>query len=215
MPDIFDRIAAIGVIPVIAIEDEGAAVPLADALAEGGLPVAEITFRTPAAAACIRRIRTARPDFLVGAGTVLSQADLAAARDAGALYGLAPGLDPAVVASAQEAGLPFVPGVMTPSDIQAGLRAGVRLMKFFPASIGGPALLASMAAPFAMAGVGFIPTGGVTQGNLADWLAIPAVRAIGGSWIATRDDIADRRWPAVAEKAAAAVAEFARIRGAA
>jgi 2-dehydro-3-deoxyphosphogluconate aldolase/(4S)-4-hydroxy-2-oxoglutarate aldolase len=212
--DLFDRIAAIGVVPVIAIENAAQAVPLADALLEGGLPLAEITFRTTAAAEVIATLRDKRPELLVGAGTILDSASLDAAKASGALFGLAPGYDAEIVAEAGRIGLPFAPGIMTPSELGAALKQGARLCKFFPAGIaGGPTALAGISTPFAHLGCRFIPTGGVTEANLPDWLAVKDVLAVGGTWIATTIDIANGRWAEIAAKARAAVARVREARG--
>lgn len=202
----FETIAAIGVVPVIAIESAADAVPLADALLEGGLPIAEITFRTAAAADVIARLAEARPELVVGAGTVLDTASLAAARASGARFGLAPGYDPAVVDAAMEAGLPFAPGVMTPSELSLATGRGVRVAKFFPAgTIGGPKALEAIAAPFAHLGVRFVPTGGVTLETMGEWLALKAVVAVGGTWIARTSDIREGRFADITRNARAAV----------
>ena len=149
---------------------------LADALLEGGLPVAEITFRTPAAARVLAKLSAERPQLLVGAGTVLDLASLEAARDSGARFGLAPGFDARIVEAAAKAKLPFAPGVMTPSDVSAAVALGVRIAKFFPAgTAGGPKALEAIAAPFAHLGLSFIPTGGVSLDNLGDWLKLKSV----------------------------------------
>ncbi len=211
---IFDRLAEFGVVPVIAIDDAAQAIPLADALIEGGLPVAEITFRTDAARSAIAAIAKDRPDVRVGAGTVLTNAQVDAAADAGAQFGLAPGLDPETLTHAAQKGLPFAPGIMTPSDLQAALKAGCSFVKFFPAApAGGPKMLKSVAGPYSHTGLGFNPTGGVTLDTLSDWLSIPEVRAVGGTWIATRADIAAGNWSQIAANARAAVARVAEIRG--
>jgi len=213
---IFDELSRHGVVPVIAIDDVGAALPLADALIAGGLPVAEITFRTAAAREAIAAMAAHRPQMIVGAGTVLDEAQVDASAAAGARFALSPGLDRAVLDHARAAGLPFAPGIMTPSDVQAALRAGCGMVKFFPAvAAGGPAMLKSIAAPYAHTGLGYNPTGGVTLDTLGDWLSIPEVRAVGGTWIATRGDIAAGNWDRIAANARAAVAAVARIRGAA
>lgn len=211
---IFDTLSAFGVVPVIAIDDAAQALALADALMAGGLPVAEITFRTQAAAEAIALIVRHRPDLHIGAGTVLTEAQVDQAQAAGARFALSPGLDAAVLSHAAGKGLPFAPGIMTPTDLQAALRAGCGMVKFFPAMpAGGPNMLKNIAAPYAHTGIGFNPTGGVTLDNLAEWLAIPQVRAVGGTWIATRDDIAAGRFEKIAANAAAAVARVAEIRG--
>ncbi|WP_336801010.1 bifunctional 4-hydroxy-2-oxoglutarate aldolase/2-dehydro-3-deoxy-phosphogluconate aldolase [Kaistia sp. MMO-174] len=211
---IFDRISAHAVVPVIALDDPAAALPLADALIEGGLPVAEITFRTSAARATIEAIARARPELLVGAGTVLDEAQLDQAVDAGARFALSPGLDAAVLAHAAKRGLPFAPGIMTPTDLQAALRAGCSMVKFFPAMpAGGPSMLKNIAAPYLHTGIRFNPTGGVSMDNLAEWLAINEVAAVGGTWIASRADIAAGNWSKITANARAAVARVAEIRG--
>lgn len=211
--DIFAQATAGGVLPVIAIEDAGDAVALADALTAGGLPVAEITFRTRAAADALAVLRAERPDFLIGAGTVLDPASLEAAQASGARFGLAPGFDPEIVGAALAAGFPFAPGVMTPSDVSLAVRRGITLMKFFPAgTIGGPAALESIAAPFAHLGLRFVPTGGVSEANMGDWLKLDSVAAVGGTWIARTDDIRKRDWAAITAKARAAVEAVKRLR---
>lgn len=210
----FERIAEIGVVPVIAIESVGHAVPLADALLEGGLPTAEITFRTEVAVDLLARLHDERPDLLIGAGTLLSPEQVRRAVDAGAAYGLAPGYDQAVVEAAQTAGLPFVPGVMTPSDISLAFAKGCRLMKFFPATpAGGPSMLQSISAPFAHLGLSFIPTGGVKPDTMADWLAMPEIAAVGGTWIATAQQMRDGDWLGIRKRASAAIARVKELRG--
>lgn len=210
---IFQEIAAFGVVPVIAIDDADKAVPLAEALIAGGLPVAEITFRTEAAGAAIAAIADRFPEMLLGAGTVLTEAQADAAKAAGARFALSPGIDVAVLAHASKVNLPFAPGIMTPTDLQSALRYGCEMVKFFPAMpAGGPDMLRNIAAPYAHLNVGFNPTGGVTLDNLADWLAMPQVRAVGGTWIATRGDIAEGNWSKITENARAAVARVQDIR---
>lgn len=210
---IFQKLSQYGVVPVIALDDAGAALPLADALIAGGLPVAEITFRTSAAAGAIAAMAKGRPDMLVGAGTVLTNEQVDAAQDAGAQFALSPGLDAGVLAHAARKGLPFAPGIMTPTDLQAALKAGCQMVKFFPAMpAGGPNMLKNIAAPYAHTGIGFNPTGGVTLDNLGDWLALPEVRAVGGTWIATRADIAAGNWGKITDNARAAVKRVAELR---
>lgn len=210
---VFDQLSQLGVVPVIALDDASSALPLADALIAGGLPVAEITFRTGAARATIAAIAAQRPEILIGAGTVLDEEQVDAARDAGAKFALSPGFDADVVRHAARRGLPFAPGVMTPTDLQAALRAGCRMVKFFPAmAAGGPAMLRNIAAPYAHTGIGFNPTGGVTPDNLADWLKLPEVRAVGGTWIATRADIAAGNWKKITDNARDAVRRVSEIR---
>jgi 2-dehydro-3-deoxyphosphogluconate aldolase / (4S)-4-hydroxy-2-oxoglutarate aldolase len=206
--DVFSAIARHGIVPVIAIDSVDAALPLADALLAGGLPLVEITFRTAAAADVIRRLTAERPQLLVGAGTVLTAANLDAAVQAGAKFGVAPGLNPQIVRRAREAGLPFVPGVATPSEIEQALALGCRVVKFFPAeALGGVAMLQALVAPYAHTGVRLVPTGGVGPGNLKSYLDLPQVAAVGGTWLAKPDDLAAGRWPVIRERCAAAVAQ--------
>jgi 2-dehydro-3-deoxyphosphogluconate aldolase / (4S)-4-hydroxy-2-oxoglutarate aldolase len=206
MSNPFDAIAVLGVVPVIAIERVADAIPLADALLEGGLPVAEITFRTPAAAEVMAKLSAERPQLLVGAGTVLDLASLAAARQCGARFGLAPGFDASLVEAAAHANFPFAPGIMTPSDLSAAARHGVSTVKFFPAgAAGGPKALDAISAPFAHLGLRFIPTGGVSLETIGDWLKLKSVAAVGGTWIARADDIGEGRFADIARKARAAV----------
>jgi len=210
---IFAKLSQYGVVPVIALDDAAAAVPLADALIAGGLPVAEITFRTAAARDTIAAMAKARPQMLVGAGTVLTDEQVDQSQAAGAQFALSPGLDAGVLAHAAKKGLPFAPGIMTPTDLQAALKAGCQMVKFFPAMpAGGPNMLKNIAAPYAHTGIGFNPTGGVTLDNLGDWLALPEVRAVGGTWIATRADIAAGNWARITENARAAVKRVAELR---
>lgn len=211
---IFDTLSTYGVVPVIAIDDAAQAIALADALIAGGLPVAEITFRTAAARDAIAAIAKERPEVQIGAGTVLSNAQVDAARQAGARFCLSPGIDIEVLAHAAAIDMPFAPGIMTPTDLQAALKMGCQMVKFFPAMpAGGPNMLKNIAAPYAHTGIGFNPTGGVTMDNLADWLALSEVRAVGGTWIATRADIAAGNWDKITQNAAAAVARVQDIRG--
>ena len=210
---VFEQLAQYGVTPVIAIESVEAALPLADALIEGGLPVAEITFRTAAAADAIAVLASERPQLLVGAGTVLTIENVQAAKDSGASFAVAPGLNPAVLAKAKEIGLPFVPGVATPSEIEQGLSLGCLFLKFFPAgALGGPSTLKALAGPYAHTGVRFVPTGGVNTENLGEYLALDAVAAVGGTWIAKKDDLAQGNWREVVERCKAAAAQVAAAR---
>ncbi len=197
--DIYRRIGSRGVIPIIAIDSVDAALPLADALLEGGLPVAEITFRTEAAAAVITKLSSERPELMLGAGTILTVDNLKRARDCGAAFGVAPGLNPDVVREALAIGFPFAPGVMTPSDVEAALATGLKVLKFFPAEVaGGVKMLKALAGPYGHTGVQFLPTGGVGAANFHDYLALDTVLAVGGSWVARRDAIAAGDWTTVA-----------------
>jgi 2-dehydro-3-deoxyphosphogluconate aldolase/(4S)-4-hydroxy-2-oxoglutarate aldolase len=170
-------------IPVIVIDDARHAVPLARALEEGGLPCAEITFRTPRALEALEKISTECPNVLVGAGTVLTPLQAADARRAGAKFVVAPGFGAAVVDYCLENGIPVFPGIATPTELEFGLSRGLSVMKFFPAeSLGGIAYLKAMSAPYGE--VEFLPSGGIGLSNLAVYLASPRVVACGGSWMA-------------------------------
>jgi 2-dehydro-3-deoxyphosphogluconate aldolase / (4S)-4-hydroxy-2-oxoglutarate aldolase len=194
------------VIPVIVIDDANKAEPLAEALLKGGMDIIEVTCRTAAAPEALRRLRTSFPDMLVGAGTVVTPEQAALCIDLGVQFGLAPGLNPDTVNRFRENGIPFIPGVMTPSEIERGLALGCRLLKYFPAgACGGPAALKSVAAPYASLGVKFCPTGGIGLDNMADYLALPVVASVGGSWIASRNQIANGDWAAITDNAHAAL----------
>ena len=193
--EIYQKIEEFRIVPVIAIEDADSALPLADALIGGGLPVAEITFRTEAASAVILKIAKERPDMLIGAGTILTIDNLKRAIDCGAKFGVAPGFNPKIVEESLKLNFPFSPGVMTPSDIEGALSLGIKVLKFFPAeAAGGTKMLKSLAAPYAHLGVRFIPTGGINLEILNNYLSIPQVLAVGGTWIANAEDIRKKNW---------------------
>jgi len=196
------------VIPVIVLDDANDAVPLAEALLAGGLNIIEVTFRTAAAAESIERIAKAFPEMQVGAGTVVTPEQAKRAIDAGSKFGLAPGTDPETIAYFNERGIPFIPGIMTPSDIQAAVKAGCTSLKFFPAgAAGGTKLLKAMAAPYANLGIKFCPTGGVTLDNMNDYLSMPEVFAIGGTWLATKAQIQAKEWGTITQQVQDALAK--------
>jgi 2-dehydro-3-deoxyphosphogluconate aldolase/(4S)-4-hydroxy-2-oxoglutarate aldolase len=200
------------VVPVAVIDHRQDAVPVADALLAAGLDVIEVTFRTAAAADAIAAITRQHPGMWVGAGTLLDPQQVRQARDAGAKFGVAPGLNPTVVRAAQDNGLPFVPGVATPSDVERGLELGCKIQKLFPADVlGGVKLLKALAGPYEHTGVKFIPLGGINAQNMAEYLALPVVAAIGGSWIVERKLIAARQWGAITAAARAALETAARL----
>jgi 2-dehydro-3-deoxyphosphogluconate aldolase/(4S)-4-hydroxy-2-oxoglutarate aldolase len=185
MQAVLEKIGKIGIVPVIVIDDAEKAVPLASALAEGGLPCAEITFRTASALESLQRIHKASPDFLIGAGTVLSaqQADEAVA--AGASFIVSPGLNPTVVQYCVDKGIPVVPGCATPSDMERAMEFGLTTVKFFPAEqAGGLAYLKAVSAPYTS--LTFMPTGGIDAKNLADYAKFDKILACGGSWMANK-----------------------------
>lgn len=192
------------VMPVVVINDARQAVPLAEALAEGGLRGIEITLRTPAGLASIAAIAKEMPDFIVGAGTVLDDAQMRAVADAGAGFAVSPGISQALIEAASQAGIALLPGVLTPSDVIVGLEHGLDTLKFFPASIGGgvPALRA-LGGPFG--DVRFCPTGGISASNAGDYLALANVLCVGGSWIADAASIDAGDWSTITERAAEAV----------
>jgi 2-dehydro-3-deoxyphosphogluconate aldolase/(4S)-4-hydroxy-2-oxoglutarate aldolase len=203
-----------GVVPVIAIDEVESALPLADALSEGGLPVAEITFRTAAAAKVIARIGKERPEVILGAGTVLSLENLRAAKDCGARFGVAPGTNPDIVTEAARIGLPFIPGVVTPSEVEKALALSARIQKFFPAEAsGGLAMIKALAAPYGHTGVRFMPTGGVSLANLEEYLKHEAVLCVGGTWIASKELIAAKKWGEIRDNCRRAMEVVRRVRG--
>jgi 2-dehydro-3-deoxyphosphogluconate aldolase/(4S)-4-hydroxy-2-oxoglutarate aldolase len=209
-----ERIARQPVLPVIVIDDAERAVPLAEALVAGGMTSLEVTFRTQEAAESIRRIRRALPELCVGAGTLLTRKNARDALDAGVEFGLAPDLCEDVVMVFAEAHKPFIPGVMTPTEIATATRMGCRYIKFFPAeTAGGASALKAMNAPFKHLGLKFCPTGGVSPANMEQYLAMPEVFAVGGSWIATREQIANGEWDAISRQARDALTLAAKIRG--
>jgi 2-dehydro-3-deoxyphosphogluconate aldolase/(4S)-4-hydroxy-2-oxoglutarate aldolase len=207
------RLSAAGVVPVVVLNDAAHAVPLARALLAGGVGVIELTLRTAAGLAAIKAIATEVPDMLVGAGTVLTTEQVREVKAAGAAFAVAPGTSRTTLAAALEVDLPFAPGVMTPSDIEVALSMGCRMLKFFPAeSAGGATHLKAMVAPYQHLGVKFIPTGGIKEAQLADYLAIKAVAAVGGSWLATAAQIDAGDWDVITAQAAAAMAIVNRAR---
>ena len=201
---VLERLSAHRLVPVVVLDDAAHADPLAAALVDGGLPVAEVTFRTAAAADAIRAI-AARGDVLVGAGTVLTPAQVDQAVAAGAHYVVSPGTSRAVVERCAEHGVLALPGAVTATEIQAALELGLTTVKFFPAGTsGGAPAIAALAAPFG--GVRFVPTGGVGPTNLAEYLALPSVAAVGGSWMVPRDRIHAGDFAGVRDLTADAVA---------
>ena len=201
--DLVSRLAEYRLVPVVVVEDPADAVVLADALVEAGLPVAEVTLRTPRALEAIRAM-TDRGGLLVGAGTVLTPGQVDEAVDAGAEFVVSPGTSRAVVERCQAHNVLSLPGAVTATEIQAALELGVQTMKFFPAGTsGGPAAIRALAAPFS--GVQFVPTGGVGPANLAEYLALPTVVAVGGSWMVPPDVVAARDQARLTELISAAV----------
>lgn len=190
-----DRILAKRIVPVVVLDSVESAEPLAEALLAGGLDIMEITFRTAAAEESIKRIAARYPEILLGAGTLLEKKQVKRAKKAGAVFGLAPGLNPEIVKTAKDVGLEFSPGVITPSEVEQALSLGCKLLKFFPAeAAGGVKMLSSLAGPYGHTGVKFIPTGGVSSANLAAYLKLPVVAAIGGSWMVDKALVNEGKW---------------------
>jgi 2-dehydro-3-deoxyphosphogluconate aldolase/(4S)-4-hydroxy-2-oxoglutarate aldolase len=201
------RLTAARIIPVVEITDAAHGVALAHTLAEAGLPMMEVTLRTAAALDAIHAIATEVPDFLVGAGTLLTTRQLEDAVAAGADFGVSPGFSAALSGAALGADLPFVPGATTPTEILAAVESGHTHLKFFPAEqSGGAGAIAALTAPFAALGIRFMPTGGIRPSNLDAYLALPSVFAIGGTWIAPRDAISAGAFDEIGAAARAAVA---------
>lgn len=198
MVDLIEKIQATTVLPVIKIDDAKDAVPLAKALKKGGLPAAEVTFRTDAAEESIRLIAQNYPDFLIAAGTVLTPEQADKAMNAGASFIVSPGLNPKVVKHCKAKGYPIIPGVCTPSEVECALDLGLTYLKFFPAeAAGGVNMIKSMAAPYTK--VKFMPTGGISIKNISDYLACNAVFACGGSWMVPADKIANGEFEEIAK----------------
>ena len=199
-------------VPLIAIERLEDAVPLARAFVEAGLPTLEIALRNKVAPHAIREIRAHVPEAIPAAGNVMTPHDLAIAREAGARFAFSPGSTPALLeAAAAMTDFPFVPGVATASELMMAISAGFHVVKFFPgAAMGGPAALRAMGSAFPHAR--FVPTGGTNEDDLGDWLALPNVIAVGGSWLAPKDEIDRRDWASISARAKAAVARHGAIR---
>jgi len=199
-----EKIKSLGIVPVVKIDDEEKAIPLAEALCRGGLPCAEITFRTAQAEESIRRITSAMPDMLVGAGTVLTPDQADKAKSAGAKFVVSPGLNPTVVEHCKNIGIPIFPGCSSPSDIEKALELGLTCVKFFPAEqAGGIAAIKAMAAPYG--NINFLPTGGINAKNLNDYLSFDRVIACGGSWMVDAALINAGDFAAIEEMTRAAV----------
>ncbi len=194
--NVLDVMRAGPVIPVIVIEELAHAVPLAKALVAGGVRVLEVTLRTPVALEAIRAIAREAPEAIVGVGTLTRPEEFTGALDAGACFGVSPGLTPALIQAARDSGLPLLPGVMTPSDVIAARLAGFRELKLFPAQqAGGVGMLKALAGPFP--DVTFCPTGGITAETAPEFLALPNVACVGGSWLTPRAALAAGDWEAI------------------
>lgn len=200
------------IIPVIVIENANDAEPLAEALLTGGMDVIEITCRTAAAPEVLARIIKAFPEMMVGAGTVVTPDQAKMCIDTGVHFGLAPGLNADIVEFFQASEPLFIPGVMTPSEIEEGLALGCKLLKFFPAgAAGGVSMLKNFAAPYASLGIKFCPTGGINLDNMNDYRSLTVVSAIGGTWLATKQQVVDKQWGLITAQVKAALAKAAEL----
>jgi 2-dehydro-3-deoxyphosphogluconate aldolase / (4S)-4-hydroxy-2-oxoglutarate aldolase len=209
--NLLERLGEFGIIPVVKIEQSGQAAALVEALLKGGLPCAEITFRTQAAEESIRKIAASQPEMLVGAGTVLSLLQAKQAVDAGARFIVSPGFDPQVVGWCLEQNIPMVPGIATPTEALMAMNLGLTVLKFFPAEgLGGIPMLEAMSA--ALPGVKYIPTGGITAGNMSSWLKLPIVHAVAGSWLVAPKLLADGAFGEVSRLASEAVLKVKAVR---
>lgn len=191
--DMFKQLSLAGIVPVIRVEQAQDAVPLCKALSDGGLPVAEITFRSEAAEEAIRLVHEKMPGVMLGAGTVLTRDQVDRAVGAGAAYIVSPGINPDIVRYCQQKGVPVLPGCANPSDIETALSLGLTTVKFFPAeALGGLKLIKAMAAPYHQ--VSFLPTGGISEQNLNDYLSFGKIIACGGSWMVPEDAVRNKDW---------------------
>ena len=211
MNTVLETLSETGLVPVVTIEDPYKAVPLARALAAGGLPCVEVAFRTAEASESIRRIAAEVPGITVGAGTVLSIALAEKALDAGAQFVVTPGFNPAVVDWCLAAGLPIIPGVNNPTGVEAAMEKGLSRLKFFPAEVsGGTGMLKALSGPYPM--VSFMPTGGIGPDNLAAYMKLNNVIAVGGSWMVTRELIDREDWKGITVLVEEAVANVQALR---
>ena len=201
--EIQDKIAQEGIIAVLEIEDEKNAVPTAKALLEGGITVIELALRTPAALPSIPLIAKEVPQMYIGIGTIIETGQAALVKKENSVrFGVSPGLNPEIVREAIAAGLPFAPGIATPSELEQAISLGCRVVKFFPAEgMGGLSYLKSINGPYNHLGIKYIPLGGVTVNNLADYAKFKPVMAIGGSWIASKELINARNWKEISRRA--------------
>lgn len=194
------KLASFGVIPVLVLEDIDSALKVCELLMKNNLPVADITFRTPAAASILRQIAKEFPDLYLGGGPVLSPGQLDVAFEAGAQFLDSSGINPVVVRQAVSDLIPFIPGVCTPSELETAVDCGVPVLKFFPAEpSGGVRMLQAMVGPYTLWDMQFIPSGGITRENAPDYLALPQVRAVFGTWVAPAADIQAGNWDVIAE----------------
>ncbi len=202
-----------GVIPVLVLEDVDSGLKLLEVLSKAGLKAAEITFRTKAAPAVIREAKKRFPELYLGAGTVLNKDHLKEAFDLGASFAVAPGFNPVIVKEAADKGYAFSPGVATPSEVEQAHELGVRMFKFFPAeALGGVAMIKNIIAPYKHLGLHFMPTGGVTAENAPQWLAVPEIVCVGGTWLGKAEDVKAGNWDKILNDGKAAMEMLAKAR---
>ncbi len=205
MQHLTEQLRELKVIPVISVDRAEDIVPLGKALADNGLPVAEITFRSDAAAEAIRLLRDAQPDMLIGAGTVLTKEQVIAAKEAGASFIVSPGFNPNTVKACQDLDIPIIPGVNNPTNIEAALEMGLTTLKFFPAEAsGGTKMIKALLGPYTQ--IELMPTGGVGPANIQSYLDIPRVIACGGTWMVDKSLIAAKNWEEIGRLTREAVA---------
>ncbi len=208
------RMHKTGVIAVLIVDNPRRAVRLAQALLAGGVDIMELTLRTSAAIDCLRAVTSEVPGMMAGAGTIIFPEQVDQVVEAGAAFAVSPGTNAAVIRRAIEKGLPFAPGVMTPTDVDTAVQCGCRELKFFPAEpSGGLNMLGSIKAPYAHLGLKYVPLGGVTAGNLGRYLSDPDVLAVGGSWLAKKDMIDAERWDEITTAAREAREIVQSVRG--
>lgn len=202
IPPIFEKLETAGVLAVLVIDDAADAVPLAEALLAGGVNAMELTLRTDAAIASLKAIHKSLPEMLVGIGTILTPDQVREVVAEGAAFGVSPGVNPRVIEAAVKAGLPFAPGIATPSEVEMALSYGCRRLKFFPAeALGGLSYLRAISPPYHHLGVKYVALGGVGLKNMAEYIADPLVAAVGSSWLAPREKIAAKDWPGIEQNA--------------
>ena len=215
--EIIEKIRKAPVMAVLVIDTAEDAIPLAKALLAGGVSAIELTLRTPAALSALERIRSEAPEILAGIGTILNAEQVRSVKDRGAAFGVSPGLNSSVVKAAKDLDLPFAPGIMTPSEIEAAYALGCDVMKLFPSEpAGGLNYLKSINAPYAHLGIQYIPLGGVSLENLESYLKSPEILAVGGSWLAPRKLIQEKAWKEISincEKAMEIAVKAGRTNG--
>lgn len=211
MHAVLDKIQAMGIVPVVVLNDSKDAAPLASALCGGGLPCAEVTFRTDAAEASIRIMKTQFPEMTIGAGTILTTQQVERAMDAGAEFIVSPGFDKEIVDYCIAAGIPVVPGAVTPSEVAQVVKAGLEVVKFFPAEpAGGLTMIKALAAPYSM--LKFMPTGGINSENVKDYLKYEKIAACGGSWMVQNSLITEQKFDEIKSLTKEAVEIVKQIR---